>query len=213
MKKSNIDLSSPEERGNRVRYVRDRLLGLSREDFCKNSEVKHPSLKAWELAWGGGLTESGAKKFVKRAAQLGVYCTVPWLMHGIGKHAILITKDINIFEEKEEHITKELLVFRELPGAIDTVVKDDAMIPLLYPDNYVGGIILENTEDAVDKECIVVDANGDFYVRVLKHGDETGRYNLICLNEHPHLAKKEIKNIQIQIVAPIIWIRRLQLKT
>src|SRR5437879_933477 len=95
-------IESAEERGNRVRYVRDCLLGLSREEFCKNSNVTNPSLKAWELGWGGGLTESGAKKFIKQARNLGVYCTTAWLMYGIGKPATLWALDLNISEEEEE---------------------------------------------------------------------------------------------------------------
>ena len=102
MNSSNKNFESAEERGKRVRYIRDRLLGLSREQFCKNSEMTNHSLKAWELAWGSGLTESGAKKLVLHAKSLGVYTSCAWLMHDIGNTPMLITQDFDIHEDEVE---------------------------------------------------------------------------------------------------------------
>ena len=116
---------------------------------------------------------------------------------------------MDLHEDDENHIAKELLLFRELPNSIDTVCKDDGMVPIIYPSNYVGGIILQNVNNAVDKECILVDENDDIYIRILKYGDMPGLYNLYCHNSYPTLVKKEIKNISIKIAAPIIWIRKL----
>lgn len=66
----------------------------------------------------------------------------------------------------------ELLLFRELQYSIDTVIKDDGMLPFLYPGNYVGGIIVQNIENAIGKECIIVTDNDEIFVRILKHGKE-----------------------------------------
>jgi len=73
----------------------------------------------------------------------------------------------------------------------------------------VGGVIVNNIENAIGKECILVDDNNDIYIRILKHGDEPDLYHLHCLNQNASLIKKEIKNISIKIAAPIIWIRKL----
>lgn len=203
------NLSSPEARGKRVRFVREHLLSLAREEFCRGSNITAPSLKGWELSWGGGLSQQGAEKIVKRAKELNIYCTESWLMHGIGRSATHVTKDLDIQDGDEGHIAKELLLFRELQNSIDTIIKDDGMIPFLYPGNYVGGIIVKNIENAIGKECIIIADNDEIFVRVLKHGEEPGRYHLSCLNEHPMLVKKEIKNTAIKFAAPIVWIRRV----
>ncbi|MBA3536089.1 MAG: hypothetical protein H0T84_05690 [Tatlockia sp.] len=203
------NISSPEARGKRIRFLREQILSLAREEFCRNSNITPQSLKGWELAWGGGLSQPGAKKVVKRAKELNVYCTESWLMHGVGRSATIITKDLNLEEGDENHIAKELLLFRELEHSIDTVIKDDAMLPFLYPGNYVGGTIVKNIENAIGKECIIVADNNEILVRILKRGREPSRYDLVCLNENTTSVKKEIKDTVIQYAAPIIWIRRI----
>jgi hypothetical protein len=111
--------SSPEIRGKRIRFIREHLLSLTREEFCRDSNFTAQSLKGWELAWGGGISQQDSVKIVKRAKELNIYCTESWLMHGIGKSAIKITKDLDIQEGDENHIAKELLLFRELQNSID----------------------------------------------------------------------------------------------
>lgn len=208
MKRAIPDIKIAEARGSRVRYLRERLLGLSREQFCKNSKLTNHSLKAWELAWGGGLTESGAKKLVEHAKRLGIYTSCAWLMHDIGNTPTLITKDLEICEEEIEQIANELLVFRKIPGTIDTMVKDDAMQPFLHPGDYVGGIISKKLDDAIGYNCIVIDSEHNYYIRQLEAGDLKHHYHLKSLNPHPLTAKKKIENIKIELVAPIIWIRK-----
>lgn len=203
------NLSSPEARGKRIRYIRQHLLSLPREEFCRDSNITAQSLKGWELAWGGGLSQQGAEKLVKRVKEFNIYCTASWLMHGVGRDATKITKDLDIQEDEESHIAKELLLFRELQHSIDTVIRDDCMIPFLYPGNYVGGIIVQNIENAIGKECIIIADNDEVLVRILKHGNEPARYDLTCLNEHTTLVKKEIKNTTIKFAAPIVWTRRI----
>lgn len=203
------DMSSPEARGKRIRFIREHLLSITREEFCRDSNITAQSLKGWELAWGGGLSQPGAVKVVTRAKQLNIYCTESWLMHGIGRTATPITKDLNIEDGDENHIAKELLLFRELEGSVDTVIKDDGMLPLLFPGNYVGGIIVKDIESAIGKECIIIADNDEIIVRVLKLGQEPNRYDLICLNKHTTLVKKTIENTAIKFAAPIIWIRRI----
>lgn len=210
MKNSLIDNpSSVEARGKRIRFVRDHLLSLTRNDFCENTDITLPALKGWELGWGGGLTNQGSEKIARRAKQLNVYCSSAWLMHGIGREAVFLTKDLDIHEFEESHIAKELLLFRDLENSIDAVIKDDAMIPHLFPGTYVGGIIARNLDYALGKECIIIDDNNDTYVRILLKGDKAGFYNIRCFNQNAALVKKEIKNVAIKVAAPILWIRKL----
>ena len=201
--------SSAEVRGKRIRFIRDHLLRLTRDLFCEQTDITLPTLKGWELGWGGGLTLQGADKIVQRVKQLNVYCSSTWLMHGVGREAVYLTKDVDIQEHDEHHIAKELLLFRERDNSIEAIVKDEGMTPLLYPGNFVGGIKVNNIKQAVGKECILVDDNHDIYIRILKEGDKPGLYNLCCLNQIAPVLKKEIKNISIKIAAPIVFIRKL----
>jgi hypothetical protein len=201
--------SSAEARGKRIRFVRDYLLSLTRNNFCQDSGITSAAMKGWELGWGGGLTQQGAEKIVARAKQLNVYCSDSWLMHGIGREPTHITKDLDIQESDENHIAKELILFSEIHNSINAIVKDDGMTPLLYPGNYVAGIAYNKIENALGKECIIVDRNNDVYIRILKAGTQQNLFNLACLNQNPSLVKKEMKNIDIKAAAPIIWIRRV----
>jgi len=202
--------SSPEQRGKRIQFIRKHLLSTSREKFCGDNPnfVTPQTLKSWELAWGSGLTEKGAKQIVERAKELGIYCSTAWLLHGIGKEATRLTKDLEQSAGMEEQIAKELLLFRAQPHAVDTIISDDAMVPFLYPGNYVGGIIVNDMEQAIDKDCIITDDEDQLYVRTLKYGSEPGRYHLVALNPQPIFAKKEISNIIVKSAAPIVWLRR-----
>lgn len=206
-KSQDIDPSSAESRGVRVRHIRDRLLGLSREEFCKQSAISHQSLKAWELGWGGGLTENGARKFSQHAKTLGVYCSVPWVMHGIGSPPAPMSQKHITLETEEESIARELLLFRENINAIDTIMHDDGMEPMIKKGDYIGGIVIDNPKEAIGQACIIKDITGMKYVRTLQQGDQPGFFHLICFNLQTDSAK-EIRNVQIEYVAPVVWVRR-----
>lgn len=201
------DKSEIEERGKRVQFIRKELLGLSRSDFCKNFSLSPQSLKAWELSWGGGLNEDRARDLTCHLKKLGIHTTVPWLMHGIGNPPSPLTNEVYISEEEEEHIAKELLLFRELSGAVDTIIDDDCMAPLLYAGDYIGGVIVSEPKLAIDQICIVTDSNGKTFVRTLKAGDKINFYHLQSFNED-NRSSVEIRNIPIKTAAPVLWIRR-----
>ena len=212
---SNIDLSNEsaskvqdaiKRRGQRVVKLRKKLIGASRLDFCDGFKWSAQSLKAWELGWGGGLSEARAQDLAQHIKdKYGIYITIPWLMHGIGIPPSLVTKELDI--SKEEHIAKELSVFKELDGSIDAIVDDDGMAPILYPGDLVGGILKTDFASAIGKQCIVIDDIGQIHIRFLEKGDAKNLYHLVCCNEKTSLPKKKT-NIAIQAVATIEWIRR-----
>ena len=209
--KALVKKSEAQKRGERVRYLREQLLGLSRAGFCKDFDWSPQSLKAWELNWGGGLSKDRAKDLAQHLKKFDIYTTVSWLMHGIGIPPTALTKDFDISEEEEEHIAKELLLFREVTGAVDAIVEDDAMTPIFYPGDYVGGIIVKNPLSALDKQCIVTDAGGHVHIRTLRKGDKENFYHLACSNQNTNLTK-EIRNISLKTIAPIVWVRRREPK-
>jgi hypothetical protein len=200
--------SGSEARAKRVRYVRENVLNISRAELCKNSVISEPSLKSWELALAGGLTEKGATKLEVRLHELGVYCPALWLLHGIGFGPTTNPEELNIFDTEEKQIADELLCFRKQPNAIDVLVRDDGMVPLLYPGNYAAGIVVKNIETAIGKDCIVKTGEDNLLIRKIHYGNEPDRYTLSCLNKDSNIARVEMKNVQIVFAAPVIWIRR-----
>lgn len=200
---------SPEERGKRVRHVRDHLLHITREEFCQGTKLTTQTLKVWELAMGGGLTKSGAEKFSSRARELNIYCNVHWLLFGIGRPATVITRDSDIHEEDEDHIAKEIMLFQEMDNSLTAVVKDDTMVPHLFPGNYVGGIICPHINKSIGKESIIIDKNSNYFIGILEDNNKNGLYNINRINENPILAKKIITNVDVKTIAPIVWIRKV----
>lgn len=55
------NVSSPESRGKRIRFIREHLLSFTREDFCRDCNFTAQSLKGWELAWEGVITAGRCK--------------------------------------------------------------------------------------------------------------------------------------------------------
>ena len=202
------DSSNPDQAGKRLKYIRIHLLNFTRKELCANTEVSIPALKTWELGLGGGLTEKGAEKLLPRLCELGIYCSIPWLLHGIGIEATFQTDSLQTNPAEDAQLAKELLIFRSQGNTLTAVIKDDGMLPTLPPDTLVGGIIVNDLHNALEKECIIVTQNNETFVRILSTAKEVGHYDLECANKQPHLMRKSIKNVKVQAAAPIVWIRR-----
>jgi hypothetical protein len=202
------DSSSPEQAGKRLKYIRIHLLNFTRNEICANTEVSIPALKAWELGLAGGLTEKGAEKLIPRFRELGIYCSAPWLLHGIGTEATFQTESLQTNAAEDAQIAKELLCFRSQGNTLTAVIKDDGMLPTLPPETLVGGIMINDLQTALEQKCIIVTQDDETFVRILLAAKAAGYYDLECANKQPHLAKKIIKNVKVKAAAPIIWIRR-----
>jgi len=202
------EVSDREIRGARVMYVRRNLIGIkSRVKFCENStDIPSASLKTWENGYFGGLTESGAEKVAEYIKTFNIYCSPTWLLYGIGEPPQVMADDfIQPNEEHAKQIAQEILLFHQQNNAVESIVTDETMIPLLYPSYYVGGIIAENIDRIINQNCIVTDINDHEYIRRLTYGNKPGEYNLICLN--PNTEKENLKNVKIKQAARIVLIR------
>lgn len=205
--KPEIIPDSPEARGMRIKYIRANLLNMKRKDFCEGTTIGIPTLKGWELGLGGGVSKVGAGKVVTKLEKIGIYCSVNWILHGLGQPPQAGTYAKHQSDE-EKQIVDELLLFRQQKDAIDSMVVDDGMIPLLYPGNYVAGIISKDTDSCIGKECIIITEHNEKLVRILKQGDLPGKYTLSCINSQSDLVEPHKKNVGIITAAPIIFIRR-----
>ena len=205
-------LSSKEARADRIRHVRMHILEMTRPELCKDSEILETTLKGWEISLSGGLTESGAKKLIKRFSALGLHCSINWLLHGIGLAPSLSAsaRRFEITPEEESKITQELLLFRENNhnNTLDTIIEDDAMLPFLMPGMYVAGVLVNDFTNAIGKENIIITASNTLYVRVLVASKTTGKFDLVASNKNCLMSPPVITNIEVKMVAPIIWVRR-----
>lgn len=201
-----------QDRARRLLYIRKEVLRITRDELSQFSKISPNSLQNWEQMRNKGLTEEGAKRLVEAFRQKGLNCTVEWLMFGTGFSPIgqsdtnTLTKPVN----EDELIEKELSYFKQLNGnVLDHIVNDDSMLPVLWPGDCVAGKYYEGdaVKHAVDLPCIIETKQGNKLIRILQTGDEPNLYNLVCSNNNSFV-KKFIANIEVNKVAPILWIRR-----
>lgn len=208
MNQSVIDSSHPEQSGKRLKYIRTHLLNVTRRELCEHTDISVAAVKAWELGLGGGLTEKGAEKLIPRLRELGIYCSVAWLLHGIGTEAAIHTATLQTNPDEDAQIAKELLAFRAQGNTLDAVIIDDGMLPLLPPATVIGGVLQRNTHECLGKICIVRTAENIVLVRIVEQGDMADTFHLTCSNPQPHLTKKIMPNMRLKDIAPVVWIRR-----
>ncbi len=205
------------ERGNRVRFVRESILKMKRPDFCEGSSLNENTIKGWELAKHGGLTEKGAKKLVIHLTNLGIHCNINWLLYGIGNQPQKLNGFISLegFEQlrnEQDQIAEELLVFRRQGNTLDTIINDDTMLPFYQYNDYVAGI-REDIVNCINLDCIIIDEQNQLHVKLLKKGNLKGHYHLLGHNiNSSKISTSNLFNTKIIVAAPIIWTRRCRIK-
>lgn len=225
--------SSKESRARRLESLRG-LTRLSRGDFAKRCGVKPGSFQNWEGPRFGGLTEKAAKKIIRGAKTLGIYCTLEWLMHGIGlgpqiderlylggstHTALAVEQPKQTYvssDEESRRIAEELLLFRQhYIDAVDFVVNDDGMYPRFKAGEYVAGqwCFNQEIESAVGQDCIVKLIDGEILLRNVKKGSTAERYTLICTNSNTSVDKPILYDMELIAAAPVIFMRRRDPRT
>lgn len=94
-------------------------------------------------------------------------------------------------------------------GANDTVafeVRDDSMAPV-----YRNGDFLicnrqygPHADNLIGKDCLVRTVADGCFVKILKRGSRTGRFNLKSYNP----MQDDIEDVELRWVAPVVWIKR-----
>lgn len=214
------NLSSARTRAERLRFLREKVLRVSRAEMEQMTTISEASIENWEYARYSGLTERGAKRIENASQKMGINCTAKWLLYGIGKGP-----DVHIWASankpkdnvpelsQEEIITEELQLFHRLnKHAIDFIIQDGSMLPFFQPGDYVAGIqhFDKDFGKAINQICIVKTMMGDISIRILKAGTEQGYYSLHCTNQNKS-ASLNIENIKLFSAAPILWSRRKSL--
>jgi transcriptional regulator with XRE-family HTH domain len=206
-----LNLTSKEARAKRLRYLRESLR-LSMPKLGKLCDIPSSSVQNWEYARFGGLTESGAKKIIQGLKAENFHVSLEWLLFGIGKApSFSLSPHYNIKNSEDTFIIEEIQLFQHhYHDAIDCVIADDGMVPRYIPGDHVAGVRCHH--DTIQKNiglpCIIEMATGNTLVRTIEIGDRPNVYDLICENQNSSVPDLVIKNVSINSVAPIIWLRR-----
>lgn len=203
-----------QERARRLRLLRE-TAKLTREALAKLCEdVAEGTIRNWETARVGGLTENGAEKVIVALKKKGVDCSLEWLLYGKGQSPIetfMLADYTSPIETFESILAKELQLFHQLnSNSVDVIVGDDGMWPCLLVGDHVAGrkYYDKDISSAIGVPCIVQTLSGNFLVRQVEHGTLEGHFSLRCTNPTAMVAEPVIENIRLFYAAPILWIRR-----
>lgn len=215
---TNID-TTPIACAKRLRRVRN-MANLSRKQICENSPLNFCTYKGWEVGSYGGLSAKGAEQVVKRVAQEGVICSTEWLLYEIGQGPYVIpdfekikldqtkvTPDNAFMLLEKEKILQEILLFRtHFSEAIDYQIKDDGVIPIYYPNDFVAGIkyVGKRINLLVNRYCIIQTLDGKILVRFLKVGSVPNKFMLLCTNPQSSVANPTLYDVELASAAPIL---------
>ncbi len=209
------------ERGERLRRIRN-LANLSRRALCDEAGLNINTFIGYEVGRYGGLTKKGADIIIPYLSSKGVYCSLDWLMNGIGKGPYIIpdmqlgkignTTDFLINISEEQKIAEELLLFRtHYKNAIDYQIIDDGMLPIHKIGSYVAGIPCSGSsiQNIIGFDCIVQTVTNELIVRNLRAGRTQDDYTLTCSNPYTTLNHPIIYDVELLFAARIIWRREV----
>jgi transcriptional regulator with XRE-family HTH domain len=207
------------DRGDRLKRIRH-LANLSRKALCEQGNLNLYTLQGWEVGRHGGLTRNGAKKILALLTDMGVICSMEWLMDGLGTPPTISTSVHTLAQHKTSTknmlddptcIQHELHYFNQLhPYAINLRVLDDGMSPYYLPGDYVAGIKRpqEKWLTLMNQIVIVELADNEILVRKIRQSPQEHRYDLLCLNADTCLDKPTRYQVDVINLAAVIWHRR-----
>lgn len=210
----------PEARAKRLKHIRA-LANVTREEFCCQGKttINIHTLSGWENARFGGLTKTGAEKIISRIEELGVICTMEWLLEGTNEppyvdyeYTSFFQNERNKLESEDQIIAKELALFKAKNNdSIDYHVIDDVMSPEYQIGDYVAGIkrfLTDDIKHIIGLDCLIETSNKEVFLRNLQPGLTPGLYTLVGKNLKSSQKNIVIFNIKIVSASPVIWHRK-----
>lgn len=203
------------ERGERLRRIRN-LANLSRKNLCDEADININTYIGYEVGKYGGLTKKGAELIISYLSTKGVYCSLEWLIHGVGKGPYTIVDMPNVSSDtlnEEQKIHTELTLFHShYPSAVDFQIIDDGMLSVYEVGSYVAGISFSDMaiETIIGCDCIIQTQTGERLVRNLREGRIKNTYTLTCINPHTLMNVPILYDIKLAFAAKIIWHRKIQ---
>ncbi len=210
--------------GKRLKYVREKLLKLSRSEISEKHGLSKDTLAAWENE-KIQVSEKGIERCIKIFSAENLIVSREWLLIGKGldpsfsfdlsRYFGLPAGDENKEEVEDDSICiiKEINFFRSSSkNSVTGIISSDEMLPLYSRGDYVGGKLRYGSEisDCIGKDCIIHTKTGEIYIRRVLKNPNGKNYNLACLNPSwSGNSEPVLFNVEIESAAPIIWHRRL----
>lgn len=212
--------NSPNERGNRIKILREEIMRLSRKLFSERYGIPAGTLQKWEDGIGNGINNHAAEKISVIFQAAGINCHPEWILYGVGAPPDMPSHpSITETTTKQSHrideltlISHELQFFYRLhPNALDAIVKDDLMQPYLKQGDYVAGprYFKDKISTLLHCHCIIQTEDGEILVRKINHVSDQNLYTLTCTHPKKNKPSTHMENINIVSAAPIVWIRRV----
>lgn len=223
-KKTEISIT----RGKRLRFIRD-MTGMKIRPFSEQCGVGYTTISYWENG-SNILSERGAQKIVRAMKDVGINCTMLWLLTGKGEpptventtklpkfnYNLVSPPSIQPVQEGLPHwktspLQEEIVVFKKQD--VDALVQgivDESMSPVYQPGDWVGGFHLDKKqlELANGKHCIVKFQTGEQIVRKVKvHGLQSDSLSFYVTNAEYSLEYPPIQDVPSKVitaVAPIV---------
>ncbi|GAB4392678.1 MAG: helix-turn-helix transcriptional regulator [Gammaproteobacteria bacterium] len=208
--------------GQRLKYIREELLKLSRVKIFDKYGLSADTLAAWENG-KLKLSEKGLERCIKIYNAENLIVTREWLLTGKGlspKFSLELNRyfKTNPTEKPNQPFDDTMLMVKEIdffqslaPHSVTALVPNDDMLPLYAAGDHVGGRLRYAKEIAtcIGKDCIVKTQDGATYIRRIAKNTKAQGYNLVCLNPAWNGNPEPVLfNVKLEAAAPIIWHRR-----
>lgn len=133
--------SSPKARGDRLRYLRTRVLDYTIDEFANIVGKHEATIRQWQSGKLSGLSEKGAKQIASKLREAGlIEVNETWLLEGIGLRPEIPPISGETSEELPP-LQKEINLFRLChPNSTIMTISDYSLSPTLLPADKIGGI-------------------------------------------------------------------------
>lgn len=208
--------------GERLKYIRKKLLKLSRADIHKKYGLSLNTLAAWENE-KIQISEKGIHRCIKIYNAENLIVSREWLLVGEGLNpnfsfdlnryfTTLPTNEPTSKTDDNILLAKEIDFFRSLTSnSVTGLIPSDDMLPTYSCGDHVGGRFRykKDIDHCIGKNCIIKTKDGDTYIRRLAKNPSGRGYNLVCLNpEWDGNPEPVLFGVEVECAAPIIWHRR-----
>lgn len=222
MPSNTIEIDKMISPGERLKYIRERLVKLSRAEIQDKYGLSQDTLAAWENE-KTNITEKGIDRCIKIYNAENLIFSKEWLLTGEGlspNFSFELNRYFKNFPTDfsslpvDDHflLAKEIEYFRSLTqNSVTALVSSEDMVPLYAPGDYVGGRLRskKELEHCIGKDCIIRTKDQATYIRRLVKGKDKKHFNLVCINpQWQGNIEPVIYNVEIESAAPIIWHRR-----
>ena len=205
--------TEPASIGNRIKSLR-MLTGCSRKIFSLKTQISENTLKIWEDPQKRkGLSKKGAIKLIEAVKNLGIECSLEWLLEGVGHGPSIINNQFlpetgEVSWGEEEAIFKDIEAFKKNnPNPIVVMITDGSLLPYYSYEDYVGGSKRTGKDiDLLIGSICIIELDTGVLIRKILKKDANG-YTICVLNKNESVEETK-NNVEIISAAKVVFCRR-----